>query len=59
MLLIAGENPRPLALSDSPVRCGAFIRGKRLIQSSHPGGGGGLLDTRRLFKSGCLLDHLW
>ena len=49
------------------IRRGAFIRGERLIRDDvytlgKGGGGGGrgrLLDTRRLFESGRLLDHLW
>ena len=43
------------------IRRGAFIRGERLIQIYNPGGGGGgelLLDTRGLFETGRLLDHL-
>ena len=38
------------------IRHGAFFRGGRLKQTLHPQGVR-LLDTRRLFESGCLLDH--
>ena len=41
----------------TPIRHGAFIRGERLIQTLHLRGGC-LLDTRRVFESGRLLDHL-
>ena len=40
------------------IRRGAFIRGERLIQSLHLGGGGAFfLDTRCLFESECLFDY--
>ena len=48
------------------IRRWAFIRGERLIQSLHSEGGGGgggggrgrVLNARRLFGSGHLIDHL-
>ena len=39
------------------IRHGAFIRGERLIQTLHLRGGC-LLDTRHVFESERLLDHL-
>ena len=37
---------------------GAFIREGRLMQTYQRRGGGRLLDKRRIFESGRLLDHL-
>ena len=50
-----GPSENQAILEWACVRHGAFIRGGCLMQSLHLGGGGGrLLDTRRLFESGRL-----